>query len=215
MSTSDTTDRDLRAKLVRRGRPRTGTSTQDQADRNHARAGDTLPGTTLAGSRETTPPLRTLSLMQATNSPPGPSNPTSTVIVRSTVRGTSSKRYVPMEQPELAIAPTRFTQQTSIAEVSDEPDTPEQSMRTLRWVEKEARRLLKIEEEKVDAKPTPMAHYLNQIIKSQEAQVKVRAELRKKESGMPAEWDEIRDRIMGALQPYPSALKAVIEALGK
>lgn len=170
-------------------------------------SGDTLAGGSVPPSQDAHPPLRNSSHMHAPKSPQRP-----TVVVRR-------KHYLPTgvaappTDPALIGDPTPPYMPAAPPEIDDSLDTPEKSLRTLKWAETEARKLMKMEQEKPRPSASAMVAYIDKVIKSQEAQVKVRGEIKRRKDEMPQEWTEVRDKIITALQPYPQALKAVIEAL--
>lgn len=122
------------------------------------------------------------------------------------------RNHSPMSPPDFT-NPPEVTHYAPVAEVFD-PDTPEGSLRELKRVEAAAWQGFHEEMRNKKRSAVACQGFLGQVIRVQEAQAKIRAEMRAKGGGrMPVEWERVKERIIKALESHPAALAAVLEAL--
>jgi len=92
-----------------------------------------------------------------------------------------------------------------------DPADPEVNLAQLDWVKEQAAAGFEAGKRGKNPNAAAMSAFLNTIVKTSEAQHKIRMEVRRK--GVPAEWGVLKDKILGALRDHPEALAAVAEAI--
>ncbi len=132
-----------------------------------------------------------------------------------TLAAGASKHSLGADLPlrNLPLMTTPHHAQSPQVEVLD-PDTPEASLRELKRVEVAAWQGFHEAMRTKRMNASAMQGFLSQVIRVQEAQSKIRAEMKLRVGAkLPVEWDRVKERIVKALERYPEALAAVLEAL--